>query len=45
MNQAIIVNYKILDLPIDTIAQYFSYANSCLPREGESGVSTVVLAH
>ena len=35
MNQAIIVNYKILVLPIDTVAQYFSsHANSCLPREG-----------
>ena len=35
MNQANIVNYKILVLPIDTIAQYFSsHANSCLAREG-----------
>ena len=35
MNQAFIVNYKILVLPIDTTAQYFSsHANSCVPREG-----------
>ena len=34
MNQASIVNYKILDLPIDTIAQYFSYAKTFLPKEG-----------
>ena len=35
VNQAIIVNYKILVLPVDTIGQYFSsHSNSCLPREG-----------
>ena len=35
MNQANIVNYKILVLPIDTIAQYFSsHANSYFQREG-----------
>ena len=44
MNQANIVNYKVLVLPIDIIAQYFSsHANSCLQEKLESGVSTWAL--